>query len=169
MAVMLIIDDDTVFLKAVSEAFKRTRPDINIETATTAEQGLRLLADRHFDAIISDFRMPGLNGVDLLKECAVSCPATPVVILTGYGSAALEQDALNHGAYAVLQKPVDPDVMDSVVRRSILRAQILQRSLPSDLTPPEIHQRELTSEGPQLSARIREITKRLEKTLRENE
>ena len=55
MNVVLIIDDDAVFLKAVAEALKRGDRDIKIETATTAEQGLRLLGRQHFDAIISDF------------------------------------------------------------------------------------------------------------------
>lgn len=89
----------------------------------------------------------------------------PQTLLTGYGSTELERDALQQGAYAVLQKPVDPDVIYSAVTRSILRAEILRRSLPSDLTPPEIHQRELLSEREQLSARIQAITARLEDTL----
>jgi DNA-binding NtrC family response regulator len=109
--------------------------------------------------------MSGLNGIDLLKECAGVCPDTPVVLITGYGNSALEQDALNHGAYAVLQKPVDPDVMYSVVTRSILRSRLLQRSYPFDLTPPEIYARELAGQRAQLSARIRLVTERLQDTL----
>ena len=165
MNVVLIIDDDAVFLKAVAEALKRGDRDIKIETATTAEQGLQLLGRQHFDAIISDFRMPGLNGIDLLKECVVACPDTPVVVLTGYGNPALEQDAFNHGAYAVLQKPVDIGVLHSSVTRAILRAEMLRRSPPSASTSPEIHLRELIRQRDHLSARIRDITERLEHTL----
>jgi DNA-binding NtrC family response regulator len=165
MSVVLLIDDDTVFLKAITEALKRGHRDVKIVTATTAEEGLRLLSRQHYDAVISDFMMPGLNGIDLLKECAVAALDTPVILLTGYGSTELERDALYHGAYAVLQKPVDPDVIYSAVTRSILRAEMLRRSLPSDLTPPEIHQRELLSGSEQLSARIQAITARLEDTL----
>jgi DNA-binding NtrC family response regulator len=165
MSSVLIIDDDAVFLETVSEALRVGHRDINIETATTAEQGLRLLAHNKFDAIISDFRMSGLNGIDLLKECTVACPDTPVVLITGYGNSALEQDALNHGAYAVLHKPVDPDVMYSVVTRSILRSRLLQRSYPSDHTPPEIYARELEGQRAQLSARIRQVTERLQNAL----
>ena len=95
----------------------------------------------------------------------MTCPDTPVVVVTGYGSTALEQDALNHGAYAVLQKPVDSEVIYSAITRAILRAGLLQRSYPSELTPPEIHRRELVSQGEQLSTRIHAITKRLQETL----
>jgi DNA-binding NtrC family response regulator len=92
-------------------------------------------------------------------------PGYAVVLITGYGSSALEQDGLNHGAYAVLQKPVDPDVIYSVVTRSILRSRLLQRTYPSDLTPLEIHARELAGRRVQLSARIRQVTERLQDTL----
>lgn len=56
---ILVIDDDVVFLETLAEAMTRGHRDINIKTATTAEQGLRLLGRQHFDAVISDFRMPG--------------------------------------------------------------------------------------------------------------
>ena len=162
---ILVIDDDAVFLETLSEAMRRGHRDINIKTATTAEQGLRLLGRQRFDAVISDFRMPGLNGIDLLRECAVACPDTPVIVLTGYGSQALEQDALNHGAYALLQKPVDSDVLYSAVTRAILRSQILQRGLPSAFTPADIHLRELVNHRERLSARLKIITERLDETL----
>ena len=162
MSLVLLIDDDALFLKAVVETLKRGHRDIKIETATTAEQGLRLLGRQHFDAVISDFRMPGLNGMDVLKECAVACPGTPVILITGYRSAALEQTALSEGAYAVLEKPLHPDALISVVKEVILRAEMLKRCLPSATTPPEIHLRELESKRDQLSARIQHITERLQ-------
>ena len=169
MSSVLIIDDDVTFLETVSAAMEQGHRDVTIVTATTVEQGLRLLGRQRFDVIVSDFRMSGLNGIDLLKECTVVCPDTPGVLIPGNGSSALEQDALTHGAYAVLQKPVDSDVIYSVVTRSILRSRLLQRSYPSDLNPPEIHARELAGRRAQLSARIRQVTERLQDTLGKDE
>jgi len=165
MPAILLIDDDPLFLSALTDALHRGHQDITINAATTAEQGLRLLSHDHFDAIVSDFRMSGLNGIDLLKECKSLCPHTPVVLITGYGSRALEQDALDHGAYAVLQKPLDSAVIYSVVKRAILRCQLLQRSLSADVTPPEVQVRDLSRQQEQLSARIRRVTERLHVTL----
>jgi DNA-binding NtrC family response regulator len=162
---ILLIDDDAVFLDSVAEAMKRGHRDINMTTAATAEHGLRLLGRRRFDAVISDFQMPGLNGIDLLQECAVACPDTPVIVVTGYGSKALEQDALKHGAYAVLHKPVDSDVIYSAVRSSILRSRMLQRGLGSAFTPPDIHLRELANHRERLSARLKLLTQRLDDAL----
>ncbi len=162
---ILVIDDDVVFLETLAEAMQRGHRDITIKTATTAEQGLRLLGRKRFHAVISDFRMPGLNGINLLRECAVACPDTPVIVLTGYSSQALEQDALGHGAYALLHKPVDSDVIYSAVTRAILRSRMLQRGLPSAFTPPDIHLRELVNHRERLSARLKVITQRLDDTL----
>jgi DNA-binding NtrC family response regulator len=159
---ILVIDDDAVFMETLAEAMTRGHQDITMTTATTAEHGLRLLGRKHFDAVLSDFRMPGLNGMDLLQECAVACPDTPVIMLTRYGSRALEQDALKYGAYAFLQKPVDCDVIYSVVSRSILCSRMLQRSQRSAFTPPEIHLRELVNHRERLSARLKAIAQRLE-------
>jgi DNA-binding NtrC family response regulator len=165
MSAILLIDDDPLFLSALTEALNYGYRDITISAVTTAEHGLRLLSHHHFDAIVSDFRMSGLNGIDLLRECKTMCPNTPVVLITGYGSRALEQDALDHGAYAVLQKPLDSAVIYSVVTRAILRCQLLQRSLSSVSMPPEILARELSTQQEQLSARIRQVAEHLQETL----
>ena len=162
---LLIIDDDAVFLKVVSEALDNGHPDIRTETAMTAEYGLRLLGGRPFDAIISDFRMSGLNGVDLLKECEAVCPGTPVVLITGYGTTALEQDALDQGAFAVLQKPVDPERLYAVVTRAIRRSKWLRRTAPATVPLHDLQAHELAQQREQLSGRIRNITQRIQDTL----
>lgn len=162
---ILVIDDDVVFLETLAEAMKWRHRDINMKTATTAEQGLRLLGRQRFDAVISDFLMPGLNGIDLLRECAVACPDTPVIVLTGYDLQVLEQDALDHGAYAFLRKPVDADEIYSAVTRSVRRSRLLQQGLPSAFTPPDIHLREMVHHRERLSARLKVIAQRLDDTL----
>ena len=165
MHAILLIDDDDVFAEAIAEAMTRAYRDITITTAATAEHGLRLLGRRRFDAVISDFQMPGLNGIDLLQESALACPDTPVIVLTGYDSHGLTQDALSHGAYAVLQKPVNADLLYSAVTRSILHSQLLPHGLASAFTPPDIHLRELANHRERLSARLKLLTQRLDETL----
>jgi DNA-binding NtrC family response regulator len=158
---IVVIDDDGMFLETLTEAMTWGHRDIHMKTATTAERGLRLLGRQRFDAVISDFRMPGLNGIDLLQECAVACPDTPVIMLTGYGLQALEQDALDHGAYAFLRKPVNADEIYSAVTRSIRRSRMVQRGLHATLIPPDIHLRELVNHRERLSARLKVIVQRL--------
>ena len=125
---LLIIDDDAVFLKAVSGALHDAHPDLLIATASSAEHGLRLLTLRRFDAIVSDFCLAGLTGLDLLKECQSGGSDAPLVLITGYGTPALEDDALEQGACALLQKPVELEQLYNLVQRVIRRTTWLRRS-----------------------------------------
>jgi len=161
MPVILAIDDEQTFLIALTEALQRSNRDVVIETATTVEHGLSLITRRHFDVIVTDFRMPGRDGLDLLRDMRVLAPDTPVLLLTGYGSAALQEEALRCGAYAVLEKPVDVDVLYSAVTRSLLRSELLRRA-----APPISESLLSRTEEQDLHQRIEQLNERLNQTLR---
>jgi two-component system nitrogen regulation response regulator NtrX len=127
MPKILILDDDTTFLNAVTAALMAERTDIAIDTALCAEAGLLLIGTIHYDAIISDYRMSGLDGLRLVKECRRLRPDTPIVLITGYGDREMQREALHSGAYAFLHKPVHADVLLSVVDRALHRT---NRPLP---------------------------------------
>jgi DNA-binding NtrC family response regulator len=119
MPKILLLDDDATFLNAVSALIMAARTDIAIDTALCAEAGLLLIGISDYDAIISDFRMSGLDGLRLVQECKRLRPGTPVVLITGYGDRNLETEALHLGAYAFIHKPVQPDVLLSLVDRAV--------------------------------------------------
>lgn len=119
---LLLIDDDPIFLKSIGEALHSTHPTINIATAISAQQGLHLLGLGRFDVIISDVCMAGLNGVDLLRECRATYNSIPVILMTGYGTPALELDVMDQGASAILQKPADPEALYELATRVLRRA-----------------------------------------------
>jgi len=110
---------------------------------------------------VTDFRMPGRDGLDLLRDMRVLAPDTPVLLLTGYGSAALQEEALRCGAYAVLEKPVDVDVLYSAVTRSLLRSELLRRA-----APPISESLLSRTEEQDLHQRIEQLNERLNQTLR---
>lgn len=166
---LLIIDDEAVFLKTVSAALSDQHCDLKIATATSAEQGLRLLSLRRFDAIISDFRMAGLNGVDLLKECQAHCAGIPVVLITGYGTSALEQDALDHGACAILQKPLDLERLYDMVTRAIRRSKRLQPTNPAAMPLKDLHAHEFLQRREELLVNIQKVDQRLQDILKRND
>lgn len=119
MPKVLFIDDDPLFLKVLSSVLMASRTDIAIDTAICAEAGFLLIGIYHYDAIISDYRMSGLDGLRLVTECNRLRPGTPVILLTGYGDRGMETHAMNLGAYAFIHKPVQPDALLAVVDRAV--------------------------------------------------
>jgi len=121
MGRILLIDDDEIFLWALPAMLKQSAPTFTFHMAKTAEHALRLLQYSDYDAIVSDFNMPGFNGIDFLKECKMAWPDIPIILLTGYGTSELEEEAIQEGAYALVQKPVEAEVFLSIVTRAVHR------------------------------------------------
>jgi two-component system C4-dicarboxylate transport response regulator DctD len=119
MARILLIDDDPLCLDSLALTLRLGRKDEVVETARTAETALLLTAAARFDAIVSDIRMPGMDGIDLLKEARSVQANTPVLLITGDDDLDLQYHALLHGAYAFIQKPVDPDMFLTTLDRAI--------------------------------------------------
>jgi DNA-binding NtrC family response regulator len=119
MPKILFLDDDANFLNAITSLVMASRTDVAIDTALCAEAGLLLIGVYRYDAIISDYRMSGLDGLRLVTECNRIRPGAPVILLTGYGDRSMETEALSLGAYAFIHKPVEPEALLAVVDRAI--------------------------------------------------
>ena len=160
---ILLIDDDQTFLNAMTALIMTVRIDIAIDTARCAEAGLLLVGITHYDAILSDVRMPGLDGLRLVRECKRLRPNTPVVLVTGYGDQDVETKALHLGAYAFIHKPVQPDVLLSLIDRAIQRTNDskLEGSLGSSIVPSN----PLFGERERITRKILEISRRIEQHL----
>jgi EAL domain-containing protein (putative c-di-GMP-specific phosphodiesterase class I)/CheY-like chemotaxis protein len=101
---LLLVDDEVNIVSALKRLL---RPDgYDIHTASSGEQGLELLAQQPVDVIISDQRMPGLNGADFLRQARILRPDTIRIMLSGYTELQSVTDAVNEGAiYKFLTKP----------------------------------------------------------------
>jgi len=166
MARALLIDDDRHLLTALPAVFETGPRAITVDTASNAEQALRLIQCTEYDVIVSDFNMPGLNGMDFLKECKTVRPNVPVILLTGYGTHELEEEALAEGAYALIQKPVDASVFLSVVTRAVIRRELRQTPL---VNPMSIEAQIFSMENKRLSSRLRDIDDRLRRQIEDAE
>jgi DNA-binding NtrC family response regulator len=165
MSRVLLIDDDQNFLIALPAVFTRSPCVITVDTASSAEQALRLVQAIQYDTIVSDFSMPGLNGIEFLKECKAVRRDIPFILLTGYGTLELEKKAFQEGAYAVLLKPVDVDVLLSVVTHAIIRREVDQAGPSDPMSSLSIDARTITMESRRLSSRIRGIEERLRRQI----
>jgi len=105
--VILIVDDDPALLEALPPIIRFRLSHVDSETAHSPEQALRLLSSKHYDAILSDIRLPGMDGLELLRHIRSLRPATPVVMMTAHGDDTVKQAALQAGAVGFLQKPFE--------------------------------------------------------------
>ena len=112
---ILVIDDDATSLFVLSGYLKRE--GYAVVAATSGEQALALLAKQRFDLLISDLRMPGMDGIMLLEEIRRRDIATPLIIVTACGSIASAVEAIRKGAYDYIEKPFNPDNLQLTVER----------------------------------------------------
>jgi DNA-binding NtrC family response regulator len=169
MSRVLLIDDDQHLLVALAAVFARSPCFITVETASSAEQALRLIQAIRYDTIVSDFSMPGLNGIEFLKECKAVRPDVPIILLTGYGTLELEEKAFEEGAYAVILKPVDVDVLLSVVTHAIIRRELDQAGPSDPMSTLSIDAHTITMESKRLSSRLRDIDDRLRRQIEDGD
>ena len=113
---VLLVDDNASVLRFLVSAVASNNCEVT--TASTAEQAMEVLGDAPFDLVVSDIKMPGLSGLDLLRAIKSKQPATPVVLITGVPSVNSAVFGLRHGAYDYLPKPFSvTEVRDLLQRR----------------------------------------------------
>ena len=123
---VLIVDDDLALLEALPQALQLRMGGVTVETADAASAALDRIADQDYDAIVTDIKMPGMDGLALLSEIRTRRPDTPTLIITGHGENELVVRALRGGACDFIQKPIDRDYFVAALYRAI-RAHVTTR------------------------------------------
>ncbi len=120
---ILIVDDEPNTLKVLSAILKNKGYDIL--TARTAEEALNIIKKKDVDAIISDYKLPGINGIQLVDEIKDKGYQMPIVMLTAYGTIEKAVEAMKKGAFNYLVKPVNPDELITVMREAIDKQRLI--------------------------------------------
>jgi DNA-binding NtrC family response regulator len=110
---ILLVDDEINSLKVLSAALKNSRTDI--DTVTSGEAALDLMNKKEYRLVISDFKMKGMSGEELLDKSQALYPGLPFILLTAYGTIELAVNAMRKGAYTYLTKPVNLNLLESIV------------------------------------------------------
>ena len=113
---VLLIDDETVFVEGLAGIL--TRRGMKVQSANDGLTALDLLASESYDVLVLDLRMPGMDGVELLKAMRERNINTPVVVLTGHLSIKQVADALKEGAAEVVLKPCRIDTLISCIENA---------------------------------------------------
>ncbi|WP_367176516.1 PAS domain S-box protein [Haloarcula rubripromontorii] len=104
---VLHVDDDLQYAETTAAFLERERAAFDIETATSASEGLARIESATFDCIVSDYEMPGESGIDFLESVREAYPELPFILYTGRGSEAVAGDAISAGVTDYLQKTSD--------------------------------------------------------------
>ncbi len=117
--VLLIVDDEARILTALQRALRREGYEIVV--AETPSEALRLLDERRVDAILSDHKMPGMSGIELLGRAAARQPAAARVLITGWTEEVPPADLAGIGVRALLPKPWNDAELKATLRAALAR------------------------------------------------
>jgi two-component system, NtrC family, nitrogen regulation response regulator GlnG len=116
MATLLVVDDDNTVRDTLCAFFGETH---ECHSADRAEQALAFLEFEHYDVILTDLAMPGLDGQQLLKRVHQTHPETPVIIISGKCTDEEGQSSIALGAFAYLKKPFRLEDIAEIVNRAL--------------------------------------------------
>ena len=124
-AQVLVVDDEGAIRYSVSKTLQRV--GYNVTEAASGEEALDQMKKHHYDVVLTDIRMPGLTGVELLKRIKEQAPDAIVILMTGYASLGTAVEALRLGAHDYLIKPSSSQDIRQSVARGVERARNLKR------------------------------------------
>ncbi len=116
-----IVDDDKSIRWVLEKALEKT--DVEIQSFSNPDDVLKKIRNEEPDVIISDIRMPGMDGITLLEKIKEQSPGVPVIIMTAYSDLDRAVSAFQGGAFEYLSKPFDVDEVVSLVKRAITHKQ----------------------------------------------
>ena len=134
---ILIVDDDPALLQALPHTISLRLPEAKVDTSSSAQRALELIRAQDYDTIVSDIKMPGMDGLELLAKIHELRPETLTLLITGHGDHDLAIQALRGGAYDYLLKPIDRDYFVAALDRTLhthwLRRQVVEQWLSLEL------------------------------------
>ena len=162
---VLIVDDDQALLEALPQVLRLRMEGLMVDTADSGAAALVQMAAKDYDAIVTDLKMPGMDGLDLLAEIRTQRPDTPTLMITGHGEHDLVVHALRGGAYDFIQKPIDRDYFVASLRRAI-EGRALGRRVKEQLLAVERYLNELEAIVEERTRELRQTNQVIDSPLR---
>ena len=130
---VLIVDDEPNLRKIL--AAQLSRDGYDVLTAEDGEQGLTILRENHVDLVVTDLKMPKVDGMTLLREALREDPDLPIVMITAHGTVDTAVEALKTGAFDYLTKPFDKDEVRQIVAKALKTRELGGAEASRDTTP----------------------------------
>ena len=116
---VLVVDDEEIVrlshLRSLSSA------NCNVEAVWNGDEAVRAMEQRRFDVVLIDLRMPGMDGMSLLKILKARWPESEVIVITGYPSIETAKEAVRLGAYEYMAKPVGPQEVITAAHGAVMQ------------------------------------------------
>ena len=113
---VLLVDDEEDFLEAMAERMRAR--DMEVTTASSAKEALKKMESDTFDAIVLDFQMPEMDGMEALKSIKAKRPESQIILLTGFATVEKGVEAMKEGAADFLEKPADLEVLSRKIKEA---------------------------------------------------
>jgi len=127
---VLIVDDEPDFLETIVKRLRKRR--IDATGISSGKAALELLEGQHFDVVILDVRMPGMDGIETLREMKRMRPLMEVIMLTGHASVESGVEGMQQGAFDYVMKPAEIDDLIEKVRQAYQRKSMHERRLKKE-------------------------------------
>ena len=114
---LLVVDDESIVGKRLKQVFSKI--GFEVETYTEAAPAMAAMAEKPFDIVVTDLKMEGMDGMEVLKRVRAMNPRTQVIIITGYASPATAELAQQQGVFEFLAKPFRLDELKQVIFRAL--------------------------------------------------
>jgi len=116
---ILVVDDDESILWSLSRILTTSYKNYSVDTASSAEEALSIIKNTQVDVLVTDFKLPKMNGLKLTETLREVSPQTRSILITAYGNEQMVEQATNSGCVAYLEKPFDVSLLIKHISRSL--------------------------------------------------
>ncbi len=121
---ILVIDDESAILEVMR--LNLVREGFQVHTALSGSEGLGILSERGADAVLVDYKMPRMNGIEFIQEARKRFPEVPFIMVTAFGSIEMAVRAMKEGAYNYLTKPLNYEEMILLLRQAVEKKHLVE-------------------------------------------
>jgi DNA-binding NtrC family response regulator len=121
---ILVVDDESIVGKRLKPALEKS--GYAVDVVETGADAIRLLDERTYDIVVTDIRMEGVDGMDVLRRAQSKSPKPLVIMITGYATVDVARDALTIGAFDFIAKPFRIEDLRAVLARAAERIAVLR-------------------------------------------
>jgi len=124
---ILIIDDEDFILQLSKDILTKSRYEV--KTTSDGREAIRFLEKDRFDLILTDIKMPNINGLDIIRHVRVNNKEIPIIVITGHGTLDIAIDSLRLGAQGFILKPFTPEELRSAVAEALEKTRLLSENI----------------------------------------